>query len=70
MTDAEFRIVSPGATAEEIAAVSSVLQGALAELAEAADAQAVPTRTAWDAGRRNLRRELRPGPGAWRGFTG
>jgi len=65
----DLRIVSKGATAEEIAAVTAVLQGALDELAAHLDA-APPVVSAWQRSQRGLRVPLRPGPGAWRGFSG
>jgi len=69
-TPPDIRIVSKSATPEEIAAVTAVVQGALDELAESLDAAATPQRSAWDRSRRDLRAPLRPGPGAWRSFSG
>jgi hypothetical protein len=69
VTANDFRIVTKSASPEEIAAVTAVLQGALDELAESADATSAPV-SAWQRSQRNLRRNLRPGPGAWRGFSG
>jgi gamma-glutamyl:cysteine ligase YbdK (ATP-grasp superfamily) len=65
----DLRIVSKGATTEEIAAVAAVLQAALDEMAARMDAQA-PVVSAWQRSQRGLRTPLRPGPGAWRGFSG
>lgn len=69
MNQPDLRVVSKAATAEEIAAVTAVLQGALDELAAHLDAEP-PVVSAWQRSQRALRGSLRPGPGAWRGFSG
>jgi hypothetical protein len=57
-------------TPEEVAAVTAVLAAAAAEQAAAAkEAQAERGPDAWARSQRALRSELRPGPGAWRGFS-
>ena len=66
----EFRIVSRHTTDEEIAAVTAVLHGALDELAERMAARPAAGPSAWQRSQRSVRRELHPGPGAWRGFSG
>ena len=65
-----LRIISTGATPEEVAAVTAVLQAALDELA--ADLSPAPTHavSAWQRGRGAVRSPLQPGPGAWRSFSG
>jgi gamma-glutamyl:cysteine ligase YbdK (ATP-grasp superfamily) len=65
----DLRIVSAGATAEDIAAVTAVLHAALNELTAQLDAEARPTVSAWQRSQRALRAPLRPGAGAWRGFS-
>jgi hypothetical protein len=68
--DSAIRIVSPSATAEEIAAVTAVVQGALDELAAAQDQDEGARVSAWQRSQRGLRTPLLPGPGAWRSFSG
>jgi hypothetical protein len=63
-----LRIVSTGATDQEIAAVSAVLQTALAELAAAQSPHDGPVVSAWQRSQRGMREPLVPGPGAWRSF--
>jgi hypothetical protein len=64
-----LRVVSPNVTAEEIAAVTAVLQGALDELAASNGADDAPVVSAWQRSQRGLRTTLTPGPGAWRSFS-
>lgn len=66
--DNALRIVSAGATVEEIAAVTAVLQTALDELAAEQSVVAAPTVSAWERRQRAIRTTLTPGAGAWRGF--
>lgn len=70
MTAPDIRIVSKGATPEDVAAVTAVLHAALAELAEEQSAADGPVTSAWERSQRPMRRPLTPGPGQWRGFTG
>ena len=58
-----LRIVTPGATDEEVAALVAVVTA----LASAGAAGTAPARRPeWSARHRTLRSTLRPGPGAWR----
>jgi len=66
----DIRVVSAGATPEEVAAVTVVLTQALDELADALGAETGPAQSAWERSRKQLRAPLAPGPGAWRGFSG
>lgn len=67
----ELRFLTPGVTPEEVAAVTAVLAAAAAEQAEAAtEARAERGPDGWARTQRALRSELRPGTGAWRGFSG
>ena len=68
MNSADIQIVSGAPTAEEIAAVTSVLHAVLDELAASEATRAESTTTAWQRDQRGLRTTLTPGPGAWRGF--
>ena len=72
MTEAspEIRVISAGATPEEIAAVTVVVTQALAEFAEEMGAEARPGVSAWQRSQRQLRSPLSPGAGAWRSFSG
>jgi hypothetical protein len=64
----DLRILSPGATPEEVAAVTAVLGAALAELAAAHERDRAPIVSAWQRSQRPIRATLTPGPGAWSGF--
>jgi len=67
----QLRFLTRGVTPEEVAAVTAVLATAAAEQAAAAkEARAERVPDAWARTQRALRSELRPGPGAWRGFAG
>jgi hypothetical protein len=57
-----LRIVTPGATDEEIAALVAVVS-AMAAAGQTPPEQPV---SEWSAHRRKLRPALRPGPGGWR----
>lgn len=65
-----IRIVSTGADAADVAAVTAVLTAALDELAASHAADAATPISAWQRGQRQLRTPLVPGPGAWRSFSG
>jgi hypothetical protein len=60
--EAALRIVRGDATPEEIAALVAVLLSRPGD----ADVPSAPARSAWADRSRQLRRPLRPGPGAWR----
>ena len=66
----DLRIVSPGATPAEIAAVTAVLRTAIDEMTAELDAATPPAVSAWQRSQRSLRAPLHPAPGAWRGFAG
>lgn len=66
----DLRVVSHGATPEEVAAVTAVLTAALEELAEQLAVESAPRTSAWARRQRALRVPLVPGPGAWRAFSG
>jgi hypothetical protein len=65
-----IRIVSTGADAADVAAVTAVLTAALDELAASQAADTATPISAWQRGQRQLRTPLMPGPGAWRSFSG
>lgn len=65
-----IRIVSHGADAADVAAVTAVLTAALDELAAAQAAEGGVTVSAWQRSQRQLRTPLTPGAGAWRSFSG
>lgn len=69
-TPVDLRIVSKGASPEEIAAVTAVLRGALDELAEELAVESGPRVSAWQRSQRAMRSTLHPGAGAWRSFSG
>jgi hypothetical protein len=62
----EFTITTPGLAAEEIAAVTAVLQAALADTSAAAGETPA---SGWQKSRRDLRTPIHPGPGEWRRAT-
>ncbi|MFF1633585.1 acyl-CoA carboxylase epsilon subunit [Leifsonia sp. NPDC058248] len=78
MTDADtdaaagrIRIVTPGVTAEEVAAVTAVLTAAIAEQEQdARSARPSGGPDAWARSQRTLRHPLHPGDGTWRSFSG
>jgi len=70
MTDAHLRIVTADVTAEEVAAVTAVVEAALEELAASMTADSAPAPSAWHRGPGAVRGTLRPGAGAWRSFSG
>jgi hypothetical protein len=67
---ADLRIVSTGASTEEVAAVTAVLTAALQELADDLGAAGAPRVSAWQRSQRPVRAQITPGPGSWRGFSG
>ena len=67
MTD--IRVTSSNATPEEIAAVTVVVEQALAELADELGAEAGPGVSAWQRSQRSMRTQLNPGAGSWRSFS-
>ncbi len=69
-TASAIRIVSTGADAADVAAVTAVLTAALDELAASHAADSATPISAWQRGQRQLRTPLVPGPGAWRSFSG
>ena len=70
MSDPELRIVSRNVTADEVAAVTAVLHGALEELAASEEANAGRRVSAWERSQRAVRGTLSPGAGKWRSFEG
>ena len=66
----DLRIISRAVTADEIAAVTAVVQGALEELAAAEDVKGGRRVSAWERSQRSIRTTITPGPGKWRSFEG
>jgi hypothetical protein len=62
----EFTITTPNLDAEEIAAVTAVLQAAVASAADSSPDVPVPAATGWEKSRRDLRTPIHPGAGEWR----
>jgi hypothetical protein len=62
----DFTITTPGLDAEEVAAVTAVLQGALADAAESGRDESPAETNGWQKLRRDLRTPTHPGPGEWR----
>ena len=65
----DIQITGGSPTAEEVAAVTAVLQASLAELAAEQELLSGVGPTAWQRSQRQLRAPLHPGQGAWRGFS-
>ena len=65
----DIQITGGSPTAEEVAAVTAVLQASLAELAAEQELLSAAGPTAWQRSQRQLRSPLHPGQGAWRGFS-
>ena len=65
-----LQVLTRGVSPEELAAVTAVIESAVAEeLAELHDdVQIGPS--AWERSQRSMRTPLHPGPSAWRGFSG
>ncbi|MGA1835597.1 acyl-CoA carboxylase subunit epsilon [Herbiconiux sp. 11R-BC] len=65
-----IRVLSANLTPEELAAVTAVIDAAVAEeLAEVLDEVQIGP-SAWERSQRALRTPLHPGPGEWRSFAG
>jgi hypothetical protein len=62
-------VVSGNPTAEELAAVTVVLEAMLDEQEDSAALAAAPRVSAWQRSQRALRKPLHPGYGAWRSFS-
>ena len=73
MSDASgdsFSVLSGDPTAEELAAVTAVIEALLDEQGENDRRRERPGQSAWQRSQRNLRGTLAPGYGAWRSFSG
>ena len=66
----DIRIASKSATDADVAAVTAVLRGALAEHAAGLELSAGDQVSAWARSQRPIRRPIAPGHDAWRGFAG
>ena len=66
----DLRIISTGADADEVAAVTAVVTEALGELAAGLEVGGAPRVSAWQRSQRGVRGVLVPGAGAWRSFSG
>lgn len=65
----DLTIVAGSPTPAELAAITAVITGMLAEHADE-DRAVLPRVSAWQRSQRSIRRPLTPGPGAWRSFSG
>jgi hypothetical protein len=65
-----LQVLTRGVGPEDLAAVTAVVESAVAEeLAELhSDVQIGPS--AWERSQRSMRGPVHPGPSAWRGFSG
>ena len=64
----EFTVVAGNPTAEELAAVTAVIQAVIAEQGDNDRRHARRGMSAWQRSQRAVRGTLRPGYGAWRSF--
>jgi hypothetical protein len=62
----DIRVESDGATPAEIAALTAVITGVIAELTAAESIHAFNPPTAWQRNQRPIRSSIAPGPGVWR----
>jgi len=62
----DFTITTPNLEAEEIAAVTAVLQAALANTGDESKTATAAPASGWQKSRRDLRTPIHPGPGEWR----
>jgi hypothetical protein len=67
--EADLRVISLGAAAEDVAAVTSVLRSAIDELAALNEIDGRQTVSGWQRSQRPIRSAIVPGPGAWRNFS-
>ncbi len=67
-TPPDLRILSPGASPHDVAAVTAVLRTALDNLAANAGADSGPAVSAWLRDQRPIRGSISAGAGAWRGI--
>ena len=68
--EVELRIVSSGATVDDIAAVTAVLRLALNEHSDDRSAEVGAMLSPWWRREHSMRTTLTRGPGAWRNFSG
>jgi hypothetical protein len=64
-----IRVITRSVTPEELAAVTAVVQAAVADELESLHAGVHIGPSAWERSQRTLRTPLHPAPGAWRGFS-
>ncbi len=72
MSDAQvdaFSVLSGSPTAEELAAITAVIEALLDEQGENDRKHDRSGQTGWQRSQRNLRGTLAPGYGAWRSFS-
>jgi hypothetical protein len=62
----EFTITTPNLEPEEVAAVTAVLQAAIANATGSSPQAIVPATSGWEKSRRDLRTPIHPGAGEWR----
>ncbi len=66
----DIAIVAGNPSPTEVAALTAVLSGVLEELAGEQSRAESTGPSAWQRGQRPIRLPIRPGAGAWRGFSG
>jgi hypothetical protein len=70
LPDTPLQVVSSGITAEELAAVTAVLEAAVEEELDELHSEVLIGPSAWERSQRALRDPVHPGPGVWRSFAG
>ncbi|MCS5721987.1 acyl-CoA carboxylase subunit epsilon [Herbiconiux sp. CPCC 203407] len=70
LPDTPLQVVSSGITAEELAAVTAVLDAAVEEELDELHSEVLIEPSAWERSQRAPRGPLHPGPGVWRSFSG
>ncbi|MDO9395879.1 MAG: acyl-CoA carboxylase subunit epsilon [Herbiconiux sp.] len=65
-----IRVLTRSVTAEELAAVTAVLEAAAEEELDSLEPELHIAPSAWERSQRTLREPLHPGAGVWRSFAG
>ena len=69
-TDSRIRVLSAGLSPEEVAAVTVVVEAAVAAELEVLHDEPMIAPSAWSRSQRSMRQELHPGRHEWRAFGG
>jgi Acyl-CoA carboxylase epsilon subunit len=70
LVETDVAVIAGHPDAEELAALTAVLAGALDELAAEQGRREATATNAWARSQRTVRAPIQVGPGAWRSFSG